>query len=549
MDIPQLKLLAARVRALVQQADHTIGHNQSLDIAASLAGLRNWPEVQAFPQRVAAARVDDPAVGRLAFRLKRQFGLELSREKLLATLDPQANANLPEIWPTGPAAGIYLTTSQAAINALLERFEDASDGALVYAERAGSHWDGSIDLGEGGLWSGGLQRVPRGTLIVVGPIDLEQSSWDDSGGRLEMACYKAHLDGHRVAVLVNTPSPERLCEDVHLLVRSQPDTGGIEEALRGLVSEDGRLIERRPFLQRTRHAALTAARQHTPRVDAIPSPARELLRTALAAHRSGVIVVGAGDISEHSAIALVEASLLLTDQCGPAARIMPRTRSTPSKYWNVPEAVRELPFLPSIQSAYDQGFRRMVVYGNYTDADVYLQYPDVLFIASGWGCHVSEAFTIAARLRVSPELALLDHVLAILAVVPLSQQLSDLTLSDLYLKPQRLPPPDASYEKVMEFVEAHRAVRWEDQFAQLYRRFGETRLVEALRDNRDVPRTIDRLLAQLRRDAVEDARGAERSLSAAELVTKKVSLLAANVANSRESATSADGQIHANDAP
>jgi uncharacterized protein YktA (UPF0223 family) len=49
---------------------------------------------------------------------------------------------------------------------------------------------------------------------------------------------------------------------------------------------------------------------------------------------------------------------------------MPRTRSTPSKYWNVREAVKELPFLQSIQSAYDQGFRRIVVYGNYTDSEV-----------------------------------------------------------------------------------------------------------------------------------------------------------------------------------
>jgi hypothetical protein len=44
--------------------------------------------------------------------------------------------------------GVYLTTSQDAIDALLEIYEDATDGAVVYAERAGNRWDSSIDLGE-----------------------------------------------------------------------------------------------------------------------------------------------------------------------------------------------------------------------------------------------------------------------------------------------------------------------------------------------------------------------------------------------------------------
>jgi hypothetical protein len=59
----------------------------------------------------------------------------------------------------------------------------------------------------------------------------------------------------------------------------------------------------------------------------------------------------------------------------------------------------------------------------------------------------------------------------------------------------------------------------------------------------DVPRTLDRLLEQLRRDAAENA---ERRLSAEELVTKKVSLLAANVAAAARG-SAADGQTHAPD--
>jgi hypothetical protein len=56
--------------------------------------------------------------------------------------------------------------------ASVARYEEATDGDLVYAERAGSGWEGSIDLGEYGLWSAGIDRLPSGTLLVVGPIEL-----------------------------------------------------------------------------------------------------------------------------------------------------------------------------------------------------------------------------------------------------------------------------------------------------------------------------------------------------------------------------------------
>lgn len=54
MDIPQLKLLAGRVRGLLQQSSRPVGHSQSLDLIAALPGLRNWPEVMAFQDRVSA---------------------------------------------------------------------------------------------------------------------------------------------------------------------------------------------------------------------------------------------------------------------------------------------------------------------------------------------------------------------------------------------------------------------------------------------------------------------------------------------------------------
>jgi len=132
MEIQHLKLLAGHVRGLLQQSDRTIGHNQSLDLVAALPGLRNWPEVMAFPDRVAALDLDVAATSRLAFRLKKNFELELSPQAVLAALSgPEAEKQVqaPQIWPTGPAPGVYVTTSQDAINALCRASRQAGQNA------------------------------------------------------------------------------------------------------------------------------------------------------------------------------------------------------------------------------------------------------------------------------------------------------------------------------------------------------------------------------------------------------------------------------------
>ncbi|WP_174996214.1 hypothetical protein [Pandoraea iniqua] len=133
---------------------------------------------------------------------------------------------------------------------MLEVYEDATDGALVYAERAGNHRDGSIDLGEYGLWSPGLDRVPSGALLIVGPPKLDQQSWNDAGERPEMACNHALNAGHRGAVLLETPTPENALEDVQSLVASRPDHTDHDTALIGTVTGRGDLECARRLLGR-----------------------------------------------------------------------------------------------------------------------------------------------------------------------------------------------------------------------------------------------------------------------------------------------------------
>jgi hypothetical protein len=87
MDIQQLYLLAGSVRDLLQQSNCPIGHNQSLDLIATLAGLRNWSEVRAFPAWVAGFELDESCASRLALRLKKKFGLDLSSSTVLYALN------------------------------------------------------------------------------------------------------------------------------------------------------------------------------------------------------------------------------------------------------------------------------------------------------------------------------------------------------------------------------------------------------------------------------------------------------------------------------
>ena len=150
MDIPQLKLLAGHIRGLLQQSSCLVGHSQALDLIAALPGLRNWPEVMAFPERVAACELDTTSASRLAYRINKRFSVEVEPKQLLASLAHDgvtASRRVLQVWPGGPLPGVYVTTSEQAIDALLARYEDATDGGLVYAEQAANGWQGSIDLG------------------------------------------------------------------------------------------------------------------------------------------------------------------------------------------------------------------------------------------------------------------------------------------------------------------------------------------------------------------------------------------------------------------
>lgn len=163
---------------------------------------------------------------------------------------------------------------------------------------------------------------------------------------------------------------------------------------------------------------------------------------------------GSGEIKDHSGIELVAASLALSEHCGPAARIMSRHRSTPSKDWDVPEAIRQLPFLPSIESAYAQGYRRLIYNPGYTRAEQLIEYGKDALLISGWyGSEVSQVFMGSARHGgMKEEEGLLSRIIAIASTVTIPTSDGEAVVADLFVANGQDVGVLKKFKEVDEFI-------------------------------------------------------------------------------------------------
>lgn len=371
MDIAQLKLLASRVRALLAEHNVTVGHNQSLELVTALSGLQNWAQLNSFPERVKASEITQSSLSRLATRIERKHNIWLSpvvlRQALeaapgqtgygTASLSPSA----PEVWPAGPARGVYVTTSREALDALLERYDQASDGSLAFAEAtADMQGENVIELGEFGLSSTGLSKVPSGTLLVIGPLRLNEEDWEDSAGRLEWGCLRALNEGFRVAVLVETPQPELLHHDVELAVRGAAPPGDTcVLMLQGDVREGGHLVQCSPFVPPAMLSPSSALGPGS--ADVLPERVRAALSAKLEKRHAGVLFLGEYAMSADFGLLMVEAALGLSESLGPACRVQFRRRAPSSQSSRIAANLENLPLVSSVASARAQGYRRIVV--------------------------------------------------------------------------------------------------------------------------------------------------------------------------------------------
>lgn len=465
MDTQKLKVFAERLRAYLERHNLTLKHGQALDLIAAIPGLRNWPEVNAFPARVATAQWDEHSADRLAQRIAKLHALSLPADELRQALEPKVISAL-KVWPNGPIPGIYVTTSQEAIDAAIAKYEAATDGALLYAENAGRSSNATIDLGEYGLFSRGMDRLPSGTLVVVGPLPLTQESWGDNKDRLNAAANLADSSSLRITVLVETPLPENLHSDIDLLLR--PDDEDLDSEpvdVLGVVTESGDLQVMQPFVQR-RLAPQEA--EHFTTDQRLPQVLEDALRQAVAMRPYGIIVLGItpGDTQRKE---LLEAVLPLTEHAGPAVRIQPTFRPGYGKDDSpLSPHFEGLPVFPSIESAYAHGYRRMVIESSHHGAgEAIARYAhDVCFLISSYSTEVAGAWMSSLPAQIDKPNAL-DVVTAILCAADIPTKAKTVTICDAFVGGASPAPKDDDIDRLAEHMEAHRTVRWQEQLDAL----------------------------------------------------------------------------------
>jgi hypothetical protein len=164
---------------------------------------------------------------------------------------------------------------------------------------------------------------------------------------------------------------------------------------------------------------------------------------------------------------LAAAALVLTDHVGPAARIMPRHRGTPSKDWDVPEAIARLPYLPSIESAVELGYKRLIIDPLYTKGEALIAHAgDVLFISRSYGADIdSLAMHFWRNTRTSRPEEIIQHIVAILGVVRFPSGTKH--ACDLYVRPKEGVPNIEAWREFEPFFAAHRVLRVEDYLGEM----------------------------------------------------------------------------------
>lgn len=292
---------------------------------------------------------------------------------------------------------------------------------------------------------------------------MAQRSWEDNQDRLGMASRLAVEAGHRVAIRFETPKPASLRNDVALLLQGQESAeSAFASGLRGVVAENGEMLEVTPFIE-PRTAPLVVA--VTPIVE-LPKEFARTLNDGIAIRRYGLIIVGSNSKAESRAT-LLEAILPLTEHAGPAARIQPTFDLGYGGDEPLSDRFVGIPVLPSVESAYASGYRRMILEKVYSSEEVIWEYAgDVCFLVAAHGTHVGDPLLGAASSKVADDVDCLKKIIAVLCRAEFETKLGTFTICDTFAA-QVDSPTRGGFEENSKFTESHRTVRWEDQLEAL----------------------------------------------------------------------------------
>jgi hypothetical protein len=469
MDLDQLRLLAGPLRRLLNEQHFPLTHNQALEVLAAVPGLRNWSEVNAFPEKVASTTLDPRAAARLAKRIASQGGPRITNEELLRLLRPDTavTAQALAVWPDGPPPGIYVTADEDCVNAAIRRYIEASGDALFFTNGFRFYEGNEIELADNGIFSAGLTRSASGTLLVMN-LAIGSDPWDDLKARMT-AAWNAAGSGMRVIVACSTPSPDSLYFDVSLLTHTEGEPGpGQANWLFGVVMEDGQLREQQPFVPRRPQASPVS--DLPPSKLTLPHDVAAQLEEALARRRTGLLVAGMlADSGENRPLEVIAAMLPALAQLGAIGRI-PRINGYDGPH-EVPDGVAMLPTYTSVESAIAAGCAVIVF-----DMIFYAEGQEIakcidraLYVIGVNALGVGRGITLALAGMEDAE-DFHDYVTAAVCTGKVRGKNSKPMTWDMYVRVSGLAEQNAKRKQPRNFeemFEAARVVRREDQIAQM----------------------------------------------------------------------------------
>lgn len=473
MEIEHLRQLAAPLREKLARHQRVLKHGHALDLLAAIAGLRNWPEVNAFPQRLAATHLDDAAAERLRSRIATKLGVDLPVDEVEELLHAQGTPP-PDLWPSGPKPGIYVCTEAAHAVAAVRRYLAGTGDALFYTDDVCWDSDSAMQIGEHGIFSRGISRLPTGTLLVSSKLEFTQENWDDLKGHLIAACNAAS-DGMRVILVCHTPNPPSLHRDLARLLRDEEPEDFVDPTLVGVVSSTGEYQEVRPFVQ-------TGALGRAPQSGDIPAPEHPLpdhvgrqLARALESKPTGWVIAGVHPgqrdvyLGRKGAMAAV---LPYVAHLGPAAMIVDNFRGSYGREESTPAALAALPHYPSVESAIEDGYR--VIVFEWPSGDLQklmaLHTDKACFVVGATALSASDAVVQRfADRELSPE-----GLIAVVCRASITTDAGERELFDVFVhcdapRNARIRP-DEWFTDVPVFIAKGRALRWEDQVHDLIER-------------------------------------------------------------------------------
>lgn len=469
MVLEQLRLRAGSLRQFLAKRDFPLSHNQALDLLAAAPGLRSWPEVNAFQEKVASVELDLRAAGRLARRIATKGGPEVEEAELLRLLQAEGDTAAPDlaVWPDGPAPGIYVTADGDAATMAIQRYSEASGDSLFFTSGVGYFDGNAIELGETGIFSPGLSRAPSGTLLVMN-LAIGSDRWEELKSRMT-AAWNAANGSMRVLVVCSTPTPDSLYIDVSLLTHTEGEPGpGEPNWLFGIVTQDGQLLEQVPFAPERPKVQSVAALP--PAELTLPREVADHLDKTLKARNTGILVAGMlADVGENRPLEVVAAMLPRLLEIGPIGRI-PRHNAYDGHH-PVPEGVAMLPIFSSVESAIAAGCAVIVFdMAFYDETQEILECFDrALFIVGVKALSVGRGISNALSGIDNVE-NFHDFVTAAVCTGTVRGKDSKPMTWDMYVRVENLAADNAKRNKPREFedmFDAARVVRREDQIAQL----------------------------------------------------------------------------------